>query len=242
MKKVMRYAMLIMLVRSNAVAESTELFPMSDIRIGLSVKELVEKYPPEKHEFHKRPYEIQDLSNTLLFYEISENKFWDTLIFSIKDSKVETLNYFYENNDLFLQKASEDDQGKIVENLKPLFMQLKKELGSTFEKKITHGETTGERSAMYIWKREKDVVAFSHSPVSKYKKGDMFDCGLAIAARIEDIAGMYSRIATNSLPEDKLLWADAMGEETASFPIRWVYACAALCALCAVACLIRRKR
>jgi len=66
---------------------------------------------------------------------------------------------------------------------------------------------------------------------------------LTVAQRIEELGGFYERMATDSLPEDELLWADAMGEEEkGTFPNLWVYASLAFCAFCAITYWIWRKR
>ena len=214
MKKSMLSVLLTMFVLGNSVAdtESSEIFPLSGITVGMSSKELLENYPTNKTLLSKTN-DDNILEEGILLYNISTNMFWDTLMVSLEDFKVESLTYFYFNHHLFLQNPNTRDYEKMVKNVKPLFNQLKRQLGVTFEKKITYGETTETRCAMYIWKREKDVVAFSHSPVSQYKKGAYFDCQLVISPKIENLAGLYERMATDSVPEDAALWADTMDEE-----------------------------
>ena len=215
MKRVMFCASLLALTSVNISAdtESSEVFPLPDITIGMTWTTLIKKYPSIKVMMaDEDDGDDQNLKDLIAIYEIHTNKFWDTLVISIEATKVESLSYFYANNELFSKKPNMRDYDKIIKNIKPLFWQLKKELGATFEKKVTHGERTKERCAMYVWKRENDVVAFSHSPVSKVKKGGLFDCQLVIAAKIENLAGLYERMATDSIPEDAKLWADAMDE------------------------------
>jgi len=239
MKRIMFGASLLTLALGNVVAdvESTEIFPLSGITVGMTVEDLIRLYPPEQYDFKKTPYDPEE---DFIGYEVPANRFWDSLAILIDDSEIEYLGYFYGNTKLFRQNPDARDYDKIVQNIKPLFNQLKKELGSTFEKKIIYIDTK-TRCAMYVWERENDLVAFTHSPVSEYKKGDHFFCQLVIAPTAE-VLGMYNNITTDSLPEDALLWADAMGEEKASFPSPWLYACAVFCALCAITYFIRRKR
>ena len=214
MKRIMFCASMLMLCLGNVFAEdeNEEIFPLSGITVGMSSKELMTKYPFKDTLFSKK-----DDDNTLLggiiFYEISTNRFWDVLAILIEDSKVNFLSYFYANNELTLQNPNIENHDKIVGNIKPLFKQLKKQLGAEFEKKVTYGEVNSKsRCAMYVWKREKDVVAFTHSPVAQYKKGSRFDCQLVVASKLENLGGLYERMATNSVPEDAKLWADAMDD------------------------------
>jgi len=213
-----------------ANTESMGVFPLSDITIGMSSKALLEKYPATEILFESKT-DDQILTEGIVIYEFTTNKFWDALWIGIDNSKVKTLHYL-----------KDEGNNSAVKNIKPLFDQLKQQLGGTFEKGVTYGETEKTRCAIYIWKRGKDVMVFIHSPVSQYKNGDISFYQLTIARKVEDMGALYENMATDNLPEDALLWADAMGEETVAFPSRWVYACAAFCVLFAIAYLIRRKR
>ena len=238
MKKIVCATLLF--TQCHVFADSLDVIPMSGITIGMSIEELEKRFPFDEYEIFKGD-EDKIPEEGGLFYKVSSNEFWDTVAILIEDSKVQGLSYIYQSLALRSQNPSLHDSEKMVNNVKPLFRQLKKQLGPTFERKVIYrfvGETKN-RSAMYVWKREKDVVAFFHSPIALYKDGDTFCCQLSIAQSL-DLFG--DEMATDSLPEDKLLWADAMGEEAVSFPNRWVYACAALGALCAIAYLMRRKR
>jgi len=240
MKKVILYVLVLVVGNAFASAESKELFPMSDITIGMSTEELEEKFPKKEYEMFESDGD-KTKEKGLLFYKVPDNEFWDTMLIVIEDSKVRLLSYAYQNHAQRAQNPNLLDHGKMVKNIKPVFRQLKKQLGSAFERKVIcrFAGKTEARSAMYVWQREKDVVVFLHTPVALYKNGDIFECQLSIVPSL-DLFG--DEIATDNLPEDALLWADAMGEETVAFPSRWVYACVVLCALCAMICLIRRKR
>jgi len=249
MKKIMSYVLVLVFDHAFANAESTGLFPMSDITVGMSAKEMLEKYPSGKSlgalDFgDNSPRLTNDQNETyLVFYDIPRNKFWDSLTVSIVDAKVKGLGYAYLNKELLLSGSLKYDHDfdEIVKSIKPLFKQLKNELGPTFEQNILYTDfgQAEVRSAMYVWKREKDVVVFYHTPVALYKKGDNFECQLTIVPTIEAFSDI---MATDSLSEDALLWADAMGEEREAFPNLWVYACVALCVFCAIAYFIRKKR
>ena len=252
MKRIVSYMSVFVLAFGNVLAESTELFPMSDITIGLSSKELAEKYPTGK-VFVPKWNDDKTLTGGVVSYPISGNKFWDSLGVIIKDAKVDGLNYFKLNMEQENQKDLEDleedeedifatiDYSNVIKNIKPLFRQLVQELGSDFEKKVICRDI-GEidaRCAMYAWTRENNVVVFIHTPVSLYKKGNMFGVQVSIVPTLDIFS---SEMATDRLPEDTLLWTDAMGEEKRAFPNLWVYACVALCAFCTIAYFIRRKR
>ena len=233
MKKIILHASVFVLAFGNAFAsvESPKLFPMSDITVGMSSKEFMDKYPAEKFLFEPKTDE-QGLVRGIAIYEFRRNKFWDMLWVGIDHSNVEVLHYLKSGGN-----------NRAIKNIKPVFEHLKQQLGETFEKKVTYGETGKTRCAMYIWERENDVVVFAHSPVSQYKKGDFSFRQLTIAQKVEYIGMLYENRATDSLPEDELLWADAMGEEEkGTFPNLWVCASIALCAFCAIAYLIWRKR
>lgn len=212
MKRIMFYALVLTLGLDNAFAEESELFPLSDIVLGMSFKELLEKHPTDKIlgalDFGDRPnIKKEREDNYLIFYDIHSNRFWDVLAVQIENSKVESLRYFYANREVAPPKR---DHSKMVKNIKPAFKQLTNQLGSEFEKRIVCDEVKS-RCAMYVWKREKDVVAFSHAPVSKYKQGEKFVCSLLVTPTVE-ILEKLSTMATDSLPEDVKLWADAMDE------------------------------
>ena len=193
-----------------ANAESTELFPMPEIFLGMSSQEVLEKYPTEDRLFCKEN-DGNNLAEGILNYWVTTNKFWDSLGVSIEDSKVAGMVYVYFGNRLQPQDAKSDDGEKRIKNIKPLFEQLREQLGSTFEKRVIHrlARTEKVRSAMYVWAREKDVVVFLHTPIALHKKGIHFEYQLNIESTLDIFA---SEMATDSLPEDELLWADAMGE------------------------------
>ena len=240
-----------------AETESTELFPLPDIVVGMSAKELFDKYPyetamPPALDFGDRTVDRILNGGGDLDYEIHSNKFWDVLGVRIDgNAKVKFVTYNYMGtkmwNRFFDAPKDEEfifDYDISVKNIKPLFKQLKQQLGVKFDKKIIFLDAE-TRCAMYVWKREKDVVAFSHSPVSQYKKGDGFFFQLALAENSESLAGLYHRMTTNSVPEDVALWADAMGEQaingTQGKANLWIYIGILLCLLCPILYFLRRK-
>ena len=240
MRKALCFAMLILLARHHVLGDSSGLFPMSDITIGMSSEDLLKKHPTEEILFEKRNNE-QILMGGLLVYEVSANRFWDTIAVCVSDAKVEALAYSYIGREFEGENPMLNDEEKIrqkmAQDIKPLFQELKKQLGGSFEKKI-FGVST-ERTAIYVWEREKGIVTFNHAPIAWQEKGNVFGHQLTIVTSL-DFFG--DQIATDSLPEDALLWVDAMGEEKGDLPNRWVYVCAALVTFCAIAYLIRRKR
>ena len=213
MKRIMFYATLLMLSFGNVSADARHLeaLPFSDIEIGMSFKELMERHPSEKILFPKGN-DSQSPEKGVVMYEFSTNKFWDSLMVQIADTKVQSLAYSRINRELLLSKGpSGVDFSNVARNVQPLFNQLKQQLGETFEKKIVcrHLRETKIRSAMYVWKREKDVVVLIHMPVGLYTKGNIFDCQLTIAPTVEYFSPI---MATDNIPEDATLWADAMDE------------------------------
>ena len=198
MKKVMFYVALIVLAQDCIFAENQELFPLSDITIGMSSKTLLEKHPTEEILFPQKNNN-QILERGGVFYDISTNQYWSALCVNINEARVKSLCYLNDNTD------------SAVKNVKPLFKQLKQRLGTEFEKKVAYFslQQKNTRCATYIWKREKDVVVFSHSPVSQYKRDDSFVCQIAVMPTLESLRSL---LATDSVPEDAKLWADAMEE------------------------------
>jgi len=243
MKKIIPYMLVLVFGNTFASVESPKLFPMSDITVGMSSKELMDKYPTERILFAKRN-DDETLKGGLVMYSVSKSKFWDSLNIVIDNEKVGGLVYARINREMILSRDVDVkvDYSNVVKNIKPLFKQLKQELGSDFEKKVIYQSLTEARTrcAMYVWTRDKDVVTFIHSPVALHKKGSIFVCQVTITATLDVFS---SEMATDSLPEDELLWADAMDEEEkGAFPNLWVYASIALCAFCATAYFIWRKR
>ena len=192
--------------------------PMFGIKLNMTIQELLHKFPTDNtldsinlDDYKKKETNLDDIF--FVYYGISKNPFWNWLIILLENGQVSALAYLYMDMDLSSGNPIINNSNIAVKNVKPLFQQLRKKLGNNFEKKITYGEMTNERSAMYVWTRKKDVVAFTHSPITKYKEGGRFDYSLVIASKIENLPGLYHRMATNSLPEDALLWVDAMGDE-----------------------------
>ena len=207
MRTIMSCVLLSMLTMGNTVAESQEIFPLSGITVGMTSKELLEKYSKEDLLLAKRT-DGDFLKNGVILYDISTNRFWDSLIVLVEDYQVKFLRYAYVNLDTALKPGDHD---KAIKNIKPLFGQLTKQLGLEFEKKVQKGEAN-TRCAVYFWRREKDVVAFSHASVAQYKKGDDFYFTMIIAPTYEALNKTF-KIATNSLSEDAALWADAMEDD-----------------------------
>ena len=213
MKRIMFCTSLVMLMQGNTFAEKSEVFPFSDIAVGMSSKELLEKHPTEEILASKKTGD-QILERGVVMYNIPENKFWDSLGVHVSNAKVQSLTYCNVNKKLLLARDTDAfDFSSVVKNVSPLFKELKQQLGSTFEKKVTSRSVreTKIRGPMYVWKREKDFVAFIHTPISQYKKGDLFNCQVTIAPTFEDLASLC-KMATDSVPEDAKLWADAMDE------------------------------
>ena len=198
--------------------DGTDCFPFSSIKLGMRSFDLLDLYP-SKDMLIPKYSESGTLERGLVFYGIYQNIYWDAIAVFIQNEVITSISYFKNNMDLLeagnIMAYNFDDT---AEKVKPLFEQLRRELGNDFEKKITYGQRTKERSPMYVWERENDVVAFTHSPISKMRKGMVsetyrFDFELTMADKIENMHGMFSRMATNNLPEDVSLWAEAMGEE-----------------------------
>jgi len=247
MKKNVLYTTLIVFAFGNVSAEteSSEIFPWSDITIGMSSKELLEKYPTENIWFPQKN-DAQVLETGMVAYDIPKNKYWDSLGVRIENAKVKHLIYCRINKEMLSQSLEVPNFDNVIQNIKPLFHQLQQQLGTTFEKKVScRGfKDTEVRGAVYVWKRKKDFVAFSHTPVSLYTEGSIFNCQVTIAATYEELA-FLCHVVTDSLPEDAALWADAMGEQelnrTQNKTSLWLYAGILLCLLCPILYFLRRK-
>ena len=199
-------------------SNGTDCFPISNIKLGMRSDELLKLYPTDDMLIPKYS-KTGTLEKGIVYYGISKNIYWDMVSIFIQDEVITSISYFKNNMELLearnIMAYNFDDT---AEKVKPLFDKLRKELGDDFDKKITYGQRTRERSPMYVWERENDVVAFTHSPVSKLRKGMIsetyrFDFELTLADKIENMHVIHSRMATNNLPEDVFLWADAMGDD-----------------------------
>ena len=198
-------------------ADNIDVMPLRDI-MGMSSENLQAKYPPENYKFTgNSPDEIPEKG--WILYKIDGNEFWDSLMIIIKDSKVEGLVYSCIGVELTSQNFLVQDSGKMVGKIKPLFQKLQNHLGTSFEKKIMTRNSRGTniRIPLYVWKVKNDYIMFSHTPIALYKEGDVFVCQLNIMPSLDVFA---SEIAIDSFPEDKLLWADAMGQNMLS--LKWL--------------------
>ena len=213
MKKSKMLLFFVITLQVHASVNSTELFPFSDVKLGMQVIDLITKYPTEKYSLNKQVCDFQNLKNTILFYKIENNIFWDTLGIYIKNDKVESFFYTHVNNNLVKQNFDVSEYNNITNNIIPLFQQIRQQFGNKYEKKVVYGEITKKRSAMYLWENKNEVMSFTHSPFSKDMNDDQFEYIFAKATKIENLAGIYDRITTNSLPEDNLLWLDVMEDE-----------------------------
>ena len=144
----------------------TELFPMSDITFGMSLKELADKYPDKGF----------NMDNVGSQCAISSNKFWTVLTVEIRDGEVKYSTYSGRYRKVYSGPPLLDphEAGDAVENAKSLFEQLKQLFGPTSERKVIHTGNIQSAIYTYVWRREKDVVVFRHSPISVWEKEKSF--------------------------------------------------------------------
>ena len=127
-------------------------------------------------------------------------------IFHIKDGEVNSLTY----RTLYIidvQKSADRNLGDVTDAIKILFEQLKQQLGSAFEREILVFPNEN-RVPMSVWKREKDIVAFFHTPISQWEKDGYFYQLMILPT--EDALGKQFQTATDSHPEDVNLWLDSV--------------------------------
>ena len=230
MKKIV--CITILFVQYNLLLSNTDIMPFNDLVIGTSYIELIQKYPLEEYELFKRKRDtIPEEAGIIL--RIQNNEFWDTLVIYIKDYKIKHLTYFFFNTDLLQPNTNSHNNQKSLSKFKPLSQQLQKQFGKKFEKKVIYLIVGKQktRSAMYVWKRKNDYVVFCHTPVALHDENDVFMCQLSIMPSLDFFE---YEMATNSLPEDALLWADAMGDYTSGSSGRfwWLLTIPAFATVC----------
>ena len=98
MKTITLLLSLLLLSQNLVIASASEIFPMSDITLGMSSKELLEKYPTNEILV---PDKDQDgiLVGGLVFYDIPTNKFWGGLSIRVGNAKVDGLLYMSFNRE-----------------------------------------------------------------------------------------------------------------------------------------------
>ena len=192
MKRIMFCTSLVMLMQGNTFAEKSEVFPFSDIAVGMSSKELLEKHPTEEILASKKTGD-QILERGVVMYNIPENKFWDSLGVHVSNAKVQSLTYCNVNKKLLLARDTDAfDFSSVVKNVSPLFKELKQQLGSTFEKKVTSRSVreTKIRGPMYVWKREKDFALGNSNNIISPLDGFALQ-GDRIATELAQISAIY---------------------------------------------------
>ena len=186
--------------------ESMDPLPLQGvIRMGMSDTELLEKLPASKITVTGNSND--KVIEKLFIYDVPMNRFWNTFRIISRNSEVQLAQY-----NGFTKRGV--GGGARRENLRLLFRQLQQLLGTTFEKRITTfylDDGTDGRSAMYVWKRENDVVALAHSPVRYTRMVGWGYCEITIAPTIEDLK-KWRGVLDEPRSEDEVLWVDAMGE------------------------------
>jgi hypothetical protein len=174
-----------------------ELRPMSDITPGMPLEELKGKYPDK------------GFTGFGAQCAISSNKFWVALTVWVENGKVRRLTYLgrygksYPQGPPVLDPSEVDDP---VENVKYLIRQLKQMYGSTFDKTVLN--LGNGRSGGYIWKREKEIVFYFHSPFALWEKeGFLFqELHIHSADDVKFLNWLSEEIPGR--PGDEKLWLD----------------------------------
>jgi len=185
-----------------------ELFPITDITLGMTVEELIRKHPDKGY----RPPTMVDsmtLQKSITFgCRIDGNPFWNMLLIYIEGDKVETLTYRLQNNRAFPGGDDLEPDPFDFENpeqiTQTLFEQLKHQLGATFEKRIVH--YASYRAVMYVWKRENEWIAFIPTPILP-DGNDTMPYQLLIVPTEEALGKRFSTV-TDNRPEDTKLWLE----------------------------------
>ena len=211
MKRINLSIPLLLLTQCHAFADDSEIFPLSDITIGMSSKALLEKHPTEEILVPQRGHD-KTLESGIVTYTIPANRFWGSLGVQVIDSKVKSMSYLHFNREMVSKNPERISYDNVVKNVMPLFKQLTQQLGSDFEKRTKRHSSAKEiGQVVYIWKREKDVVAFSHNPISLHKTGDFFAYTLTIAPTFEDL-NASSPMTADNVSSNLKLWLDSPDE------------------------------
>jgi len=180
-----------------------EIFPMSDITVGMGIEEVKERYPDRGFNYPQSYYTL-NLNEMGFGCDISSNRFWTGCVVHVKDDKVRTIIYrtLYA---IDAKTSKKRDIDGVKEDIKTLFKQLKQQQGIAFEKEVRI-YPDGTRNPMYLWRREKDIVVFSYTPIVRWAKDGYF-YQVQIFPTEEALKKEYM-VATDSVPEDIELWLD----------------------------------
>ena len=185
------------------------LFPRSDITVGMTAEELLEKYKKTGNPYTSwydliNNYKKYNLNNFCEF--IRKNPFWNSITVFIEEGCVQMLRY-----DIFTPEQkmreemgiySSDDALKKTEDL---FEHLKLQLGNEFEKVICR--TGNSRAIMFLWEKDEDWVAFIPSPLH-WGKADKFGTHRLYIFRERKYLDRYHRTISSDIPEGVTLWLE----------------------------------
>ena len=191
----------------------TEVFPISDIETGISIKKL-KKIHLNKN-FVKQLNNIEPFEKIGVGVKIESNKFWYDCTFQIEENK---LAYIYYRRDYFFDmfeyvhdqwdkddvanamKTAKGNWREVKQTAQLLLEHLKQLLGTEFERKIMGGQQA------YVWKQKKDVVVFTYRPLDRWEEYG-YSYYLYIFPSEEELKKHFF-VVEDSRPEDAKLWLD----------------------------------
>ena len=181
---------------------TAELFPMSDITVGITVKELEDRYATLW-----KP--IRSIAQCVS-HVIRGNMFWTKIDVGFANAKVKSVHY----DGLFKASRLSDrnihDNNDMEKHIKSLLEQLKQQMGAVYEKNVSKYPVVSwgkVQCPMYIWKRENDVVIFTHEPIEQWEKMDS-KCPYYSIVFLSNDVPLEERFR-NATAEDATLWLDA---------------------------------
>ena len=194
-----------------------EIFPMSEVMVGKPFNKRLKKHPYGVTVPWPEPMEPNGQIG--FGWDIKPNKFWSGGTITVNNGKVQSVVYtkdwFFDMFVYINDKYDEDDVANAAKTAKGnwkdvkqtaqlLLEQLKQLLGSDFERKIVGRN----QEAVYVWRREKDVVAFTYRPLDRWEEEGYF-YQMYILPSKEAVKEQFPA-ARDCRPEDAKLWLDAM--------------------------------
>jgi len=182
---------------------TTVLFPRTDVTMGMTVEELLEKYK-DKGIPHPGWYDLYVKYNITIFQErIRENMFWNATEIHINDGRVTLLRYGAYDMGQGLHGLDIHNSDDALRKTEELFELLKLHLGNEYEKILVYNS----RAIMFLWKRDGDWVAFIPSNKQSGQANMYFPYLLYIVLTKEKLEQWFP-IISSEVPEAASLWLE----------------------------------
>jgi hypothetical protein len=191
------------------VDNTMELFPLTNIKLGMTMDELKAQYVEMDIPFPFSEERFENLKrlNTWATYghPIESHVFWNALGIRIEDGKIKTLFYQVTSRRENFHDMGIYDLNDQIQMNESLFEHLKHELGPPFDRNIM--SSFNNHFIMHFWKRENDWVAYAPA-LNPSKLLTMWGpYQVYILPTREAIEKNYQKI-DGTVPDDVTLWLD----------------------------------